>query len=531
MSYYSDKYKKDSRTPHEKFVADWEEYKNHIEEIESSLEEETYDPYQQLAFKKEYEWDELTAYKTHLFILPSEIKFKEISDLMSQPNPPEAPIIKKQPIEYIDKQHYPKEFFLSETPLNTKKTNSLNALFSIFKDNSGDTEPKKLPKTNKKTLFETEAENIKAIIEYANSVKKNKEKYYAKFKSKQIKAIEDTKELLNKNDSSSAERLIKIANDKYELPQFLRGSYDVIVSVENKMALIQFEFPDFASENLIIDYRSSGYPRLPKFATETAKKKLIKNCLYSLIIRSAWLASKYSKNNLLETIVVNVDQKWFDLATGQPRNGTIASMQAPIDYLKSLDLARLDPEACFRYLKGISTPSLQNLSPIRPIFTLNKEDSRIVATRDIDSEVEPEANLASMEWEDFEHLVAQLFEWEFAKSGVEVKVTQASRDRGVDAIMFDPDPLKGGKYVLQAKRYTRTVDVSAVRDLYGTIMNEGANRGILITTASFGPDAYEFAKDKPISLVSGNQLLIMLQNHGKKFRIDLEEARRLQGAI
>jgi restriction system protein len=70
-----------------------------------------------------------------------------------------------------------------------------------------------------------------------------------------------------------------------------------------------------------------------------------------------------------------------------------------------------------------------------------------------------------------------------------------------------------------------------VRDLYGTIMNEGANRGILITTASFGPDAYEFAKDKPISLVSGNQLLIMLQNHGKKFRIDLEEARRLQGAI
>ncbi len=62
--------------------------------------------------------------------------------------------------------------------------------------------------------------------------------------------------------------------------------------------------------------------------------------------------------------------------------------------------------------------------------------------------------------------------------GVEVKVTRASRDRGVDAILFDPNPLRGGKYVLQAKRYTRTVDVSAVRDLYGTVMNEGANRGV-----------------------------------------------------
>ena len=158
---------------------------------------------------------------------------------------------------------------------------------------------------------------------------------------------------------------------------------------------------------------------------------------------------------------------------------------------------------------------------------MNKEDHRLVANKDVDSYIEPEANLAAMEWEDFEHLVAQLFEWEFAKGGIEVRVTRASRDRGVDAILFDPDPLKGGKYVIQAKRYTRTVDVSAVRDLYGTVMNEGANRGILITTASYGPDAYEFANGKPISLVDGPNLLLMLQRHGKKFKIDLEEARQL----
>jgi restriction system protein len=151
----------------------------------------------------------------------------------------------------------------------------------------------------------------------------------------------------------------------------------------------------------------------------------------------------------------------------------------------------------------------------------------LVTNRDVDSLIDEESNLAAMEWEDFEHLVAQLFEWEFSKNGIEVKVTRASRDRGVDAILFDPDPLKGGKYVIQAKRYTRTVDVSAVRDLYGTVMNEGANRGILITTASYGPDAYDFAKDKPISLVDGPNLLVMLKKHGKKFRIDLDEARRL----
>ena len=91
--------------------------------------------------------------------------------------------------------------------------------------------------------------------------------------------------------------------------------------------------------------------------------------------------------------------------------------------------------------------------------------------------------------------------------------------------MFDPNPLKGGKYVLQAKRYTNVVGVSAVRDLYGTIMNEGANRGILITTSSYGPDAYEFAKNKPISLVDGPNLINLLNKHKMKYKIDLKEAR------
>ena len=158
-------------------------------------------------------------------------------------------------------------------------------------------------------------------------------------------------------------------------------------------------------------------------------------------------------------------------------------------------------------------------------MVLDKADPRFVEGKDLN--LDEGTNLAAMPWEDFEHLVAQLFELEFSKSGDEVKVTQASRDRGVDAILFDPDPLKGGKYILQAKRYTRTVNVSSVRDLYGTVMNEGANRGILITTSSYGPDAYEFAKDKPITLIDGANLLSLLEKHQMKYIIDLEEARLL----
>jgi restriction system protein len=140
-------------------------------------------------------------------------------------------------------------------------------------------------------------------------------------------------------------------------------------------------------------------------------------------------------------------------------------------------------------------------------------------------------NLAAMDWEDFEHLCRELFEKAFAGSGAEVKVTQASRDQGVDAVIFDPDVLRGGKIVVQAKRYTNTVDVSAVRDLYGALINEGATKGILVTTSQYGPDAYGFAKDKPITLLNGQELLGLLEKYGYHFRIDLAEAKKLNAEL
>ena len=103
--------------------------------------------------------------------------------------------------------------------------------------------------------------------------------------------------------------------------------------------------------------------------------------------------------------------------------------------------------------------------------------------------------------------------------------TRSSKDGGVDAVAFDPDPISGGKIVIQAKRYTKTVGVAAVRDLYGTTLNEGANKGILVTTADYGPDAYKFASDKPMTLMTGANLLHLLERHGMKAKIDLQAAR------
>jgi restriction system protein len=159
------------------------------------------------------------------------------------------------------------------------------------------------------------------------------------------------------------------------------------------------------------------------------------------------------------------------------------------------------------------------LAPVKPILELKRDDDRFVESKEVLDQLRPEDNLAAIEWEDFEHLVRELFEKEFAQSGGEVRVTQASRDRGVDAIAFDPDPIRGGKFVIQAKRYNMVVPVSAVRDLYGTMIAEGATKGILVTTSHYGRDSREFAKDKPITLIDGENLVHMFQKHGRNVHI------------
>ena len=211
-----------------------------------------------------------------------------------------------------------------------------------------------------------------------------------------------------------------------------------------------------------------------------------------------------------------------DPATGREQKVLIMSLLAQAADFNDIDWNYVNAKAWFRAKKGISASKLIDCVPVLPALTFDMNDKRFVKPQEVSVDG---INLAAMDWEDFEHLVREVFELEF--SGSDVEVTQASRDGGVDAVILDPNPIRGGKLIVQAKRYTNTVPVAAVRELYGTVINEGANSGILITTSDYGADSYEFAKGKPLKLLNGGHLLGMLEKFGHKAYIDLKEAKQL----
>ena len=498
-------YHRRRREPYERLDDEWDSFEIHLDYVEQELGRRKYDPFASVdSLIPENFWSdhgdvrELARFK--LFLLPdsfSKISEKNLFDLPPVPNKIE---VRASPKLMLEKNAYPDSYFIgSDGDLSNQEGTEYA-----------------------QSSYEKQRQYRLKLIDRSRNLSAKSDEEHEQHLASHREALLTLEKLKASSDLRDTEKVIKLVEMKYPLSHFLRMDFSCLIDEGNNVCVIEFDFPDCTNILFLTGWNRSGFG---KFASTSQKKKWVKQCLCSILIRHAYLAAISLETPPFSHVAVNANQSWFDPATGQKRSGTVGSLYTSVEVLRGIDLTKIEPEMALRHLKGLVTPNFEVINPVRPIFVLSRDDTRLVKNRDIDSSLTEETNLAAMDWEEFEHLVAQILEWEFIKNGVEVRVTRASRDRGVDAILFDPDPLRGGKFVVQAKRYTNTVDVSAVRDLYGTVMNEGANRGILITTASFGPDSYEFAKDKPISLVDGPNLLVLLQKHGRQYRIDLDEAR------
>ena len=385
-----------------------------------------------------------------------------------------------------------------------------------------------------------------ALLVHGKSVAAMREEH-----EKQVSAWDKRRnEYLNKQSATHAEVDAKRTTYESSDPDAITEYCDLVLSSSRYPVYFPQEYDldyDAATKTIIVDYRLPAPDDLPRlkavkyvasrdefeeqYISEAQSSKLYDDILYQVVLRTVHELFEADIISAIETIVFNGIVTSTDRTTGKPTTACVLSLRANRAEFLEINLSQVDPKACFKSLKGVGSSKLHGLSPVPPIMQLRRDDGRFVSAYEVANTLDSSVNLAAMDWEDFEHLIREIFEKEFSSSGGEVKVTQASRDGGVDAIAFDPDPIRGGKIVIQAKRYTNTVGVGAVRDLYGTVVNEGATKGILVTTSDYGPDSYAFANGKPLVLLSGANLLHILEKHGHQARIDIQEARKLTAKL
>lgn len=244
-------------------------------------------------------------------------------------------------------------------------------------------------------------------------------------------------------------------------------------------------------------------------------KTLYQDLIASIALRTIHELFESDQGNHIDVVCFNGNVEAINRMTGKTERKCLISVRTTKTEFTAIDLRYVNRILCLRNLGAQVSRDPHEAVAVKPIVEYNMVDRRFVGQEDVLADLEESFNLMELDPFEFEHLVANLF----GKMGLETKLTQSSRDGGVDCIAFDTRPVVGGKIVIQAKRYKNTVGVSAVRDLYGTMLNEGASKGLLVCTSGYGMDAYAFAKDKPIELIDGGGLLYMLKDVGIRARI------------
>lgn len=102
----------------------------------------------------------------------------------------------------------------------------------------------------------------------------------------------------------------------------------------------------------------------------------------------------------------------------------------------------------------------------------------------------------------FEQYLKPIFE----RQGYLTRVTKCSGDYGADLILR-----KGRKkYVVQAKRYSNNIGVSAIQQVVSAVKYYKANNAIVVTNQNFTPAAFQLAKANGVRLIDRKELAKMI---------------------
>lgn len=355
-----------------------------------------------------------------------------------------------------------------------------------------------------------ESQRKAKLNELSAQHQKDKEAFLLKLQQRNGE-VEEFENVYRQGDPQAITAYNTMVLERSEYPDDFPQEFRIAYSPESKELVVEYELPGVevipnASEYKYVKVRDSIDSK-PRKQAEI--KELYQDIVAAVALRTIHEVFEADQENHLAVVTFNGFVQTVDPTTGRDVRPHLVSVRVTRERFDELNLSRIDKRACLRNLGAKVSARPEEQQAVKPIVEFNMVDKRFVEGSDVISELDARPNLMDLTPFEFENLVGNLF----SKMGLETKQTQSSRDGGVDVVAFDTRPILGGKVVIQAKRYRHTVGVSAVRDLYGTMMNEGANKGILVSTSGYGSDAFNFVKDKPIELIDGGSLLYLLENH------------------
>ena len=132
-----------------------------------------------------------------------------------------------------------------------------------------------------------------------------------------------------------------------------------------------------------------------------------------------------------------------------------------------------------------------------------------------------------LDWRIFEELTCELFRL----SGFYAELTSRRSEGGIDLILrenYSSVPIKA----VQCKSWSvRKIGLKEIRELLASMVNEGIEQGVFVSSNKFSDEARRFANRKNIELMDGSSMLEVIQKIEKANNLDLLSKFKQEGCF
>jgi len=332
--------------------------------------------------------------------------------------------------------------------------------------------------------------------------------------------IDEMEAGLRTNERRAVSEYVRAVLDRSPYPPQFPAQRSARYIPESSLLAVEWYLPPV---EVVPQNKSFRHVKTRKVVEPIARSQAEVGQLYQSVIAQIALRTlreifDSTPEDMISTVLFNGRVHAIDPHTGQKIQPHLITLRATRQQFQALvlDEPTFNAVKCVRrYFFADISPHPEELIPVEPVVPFSMADPRTIDPIDDISGTDKRPNLLELTPGEFEAFIQNLF----TKMGFDTKLYQASGDSGIDLVAYDSHPITGGKFIIQAKLYTRTVQPTHVRDLWGTVQHEGATKGIMITTSGYGPDSYKFAGGKPLDLIDGSGLLALCQQYDIPARI------------
>jgi restriction system protein len=132
---------------------------------------------------------------------------------------------------------------------------------------------------------------------------------------------------------------------------------------------------------------------------------------------------------------------------------------------------------------------------------------------------EAENKLRGMSWPEFDRLLGQLLR----DRGLAFLAELGGRPEGADVVAKKDEK----RHLVQFKHWrAKAVDLNALRELFGVVVDKRMASGIVVTSGKFSPEAREFATGRNLELIDGYQITLWM----RRFTQEIDPAAAASGS-